>query len=127
MPFYVRINSELSIDEKRRGGPTRHVTGSSRLKAANPGFEDWQVRLHILLENMAQVAPYGRWQDKWVSHPFPNMSEPAKANVLLDGYPRGTIRRTIKRGFTTRRACMPWTVLHDGRGGRIRLLERPGV
>ena len=32
---------------------------------------------------MARVAPYGRWQDKWVSHPFPNMSEPAKAMCYL--------------------------------------------
>ena len=123
--FYVRINSELSIDEKRRA-VNEARNRFNKVKAANPGFEDWQVRLHILLENMAQVAPYGRWQDKWISHPFPNMSEPAKAMCYLTDihedytedhkawlYNKASLHAVDRFFMMARR--------------RIRLLERPGV
>ena len=44
--FYVRINSELSIDEKRR--VVNEVRNRfNKVKASNPTFEDWQVRLQI--------------------------------------------------------------------------------
>ena len=123
--FYVRINSDLSIDEKRR--VVNEVRSRfNKVRAANPTFEDWQVRLHILQENMARVAPYGRWQDKWVSHPFPNMSEPAKAMCYLTDIHEGytddhkawlynkASLHAVDRFFMMARR-------------RIRLLERPAV
>jgi hypothetical protein len=32
---------------------------------------------------MAQEVNIGRWQDRWVEHPFPNMGEPEKAMCYL--------------------------------------------
>ena len=84
--FYVRINSRLSIDERRRVmRQTRQ--NFEKVKRTNPGLTDSQIKLMMLKESLAQVAPFGRWQDKWVFHPFPSMSEPAKGHVLSDRYP----------------------------------------
>ncbi len=80
--FYVRINSKLSIDERRR--VVRQTRRNfDKVKGANPGLTDSQIKLMMLKESMAQVAPFGKWQDKWVFHPFPGMSEPAKAMCYL--------------------------------------------
>ena len=32
------------------------------------------------------MATIGKWQDRWMSHPFPNMSEPEKAVCYLTDY-----------------------------------------
>lgn len=32
------------------------------------------------------MAPLGKWQDKWLTHPFPNMSEPERAACYLTDY-----------------------------------------
>jgi len=37
----------------------------------------------MIKEKMAQVAQIGRWQDRWVEHPFPHMGEPEKAMCYL--------------------------------------------
>jgi hypothetical protein len=80
--FYVRINSKLSIDERRRVmRQTRQ--NFEKVKRTNPGLTDSQIKLMMLKESLAQVAPFGKWQDKWVFHPFPSMSEPAKAMCYL--------------------------------------------
>ena len=80
--FYVRINSNLSIDEKRRVvRQTRQAF--EKVKGVNPGLGDSQIKLMMLKESLARVAPFGKWQDKWVFHPFPSMSEPAKAMCYL--------------------------------------------
>src|SRR5208283_1004358 len=80
--FYVRINSNLSIDEKRRVvRQTRQAF--EKVKGVNPGLGDSQIKLMVLKESLARVAPFGKWQDKWVFHPFPSMSEPAKAMCYL--------------------------------------------
>ena len=80
--FYVRINSTLSIDERRRVmRQTRQAFET--VKGANPGLTDSQIKLMMLKESLAHVASFGKWQDKWVFPPFPNMSEPAKAMCYL--------------------------------------------
>lgn len=75
--FYVRINSEATIDEKRQ------ILADNRrrmavMKQIHPDLPEWQVKLLMIKEKMAQVVNIGKWQDRWVEHPFPNMGEPAK-------------------------------------------------
>lgn len=80
--FYVRINSMLSIDERRRVvRQTRQAF--EKVKGAHPGLTDSRIKLMMLKESLTQVAAFGKWQDKWVFHPFPSMSEPAKAMCYL--------------------------------------------
>jgi len=80
--FYVRINKELTVDEKRR------VLGESRkafraVQKANPQFSENEVKLMLINERMQNMAEIGKWKDKWLTHPFPNMSEPEKAICYL--------------------------------------------
>ena len=35
---------------------------------------------------LAHMTAFGQWQDKWLIHPFPNMSEPEKATCYLTDY-----------------------------------------
>lgn len=68
----------MTIDEsvKPPGG------GKSALKerkADFPGKTDAEIKLELLKEAIANVSHIGKWQDKWVKHPLPDMSEPEKA------------------------------------------------
>jgi transposase-like protein len=80
--FYVRINAEATIDEKRlilAENRRRMAT----MKQLHLDLKDWQIKLLMIKENMAQVVNIGKWQDRWVEHPFPNMGEPEKAMCYL--------------------------------------------
>jgi transposase-like protein len=75
--FYVRINAEATIDQKRR------VLAENRrrmaaMKQLHPDLKDLMIK-----DKMAQVVNIGTWQDRWVEHPFPNMGEPEKAMCYL--------------------------------------------
>jgi hypothetical protein len=80
--FYVRINAEATIDKKRQilADNRRHMEA---MKQRYPDLKDWQVKLLMIKEKMAQVVNIGTWQDRWVEHPFPNMGEPDKAMCYL--------------------------------------------
>jgi len=80
--FYVRINTTATIDEKRR------ILAKSRrqiaaIKKLNPDLKDSQIKLLMIKEKMSQMVNIGKWQDRWVEHPFPNMGEPEKAICYL--------------------------------------------
>jgi hypothetical protein len=83
--FYVRINKELTVDEKR------HVLGDSRKvfraeQKANPQLFENEVKLMLIKERMKNMSEIGKWKDRWLTHPFPNMSEPEKAACHLTDY-----------------------------------------
>lgn len=80
--FYVRINSEATIDKKRQilAENRRHMEA---MKQRYPGLKDWEIKLLMIKEKMTQMVNIGTWQDRWVEHPFPNMSEPEKAMCYL--------------------------------------------
>jgi transposase-like protein len=80
--FYVHTKAEATIGEKRR------ILAVSRrrmaaMKQLHPNLEDWQIKLLMIKEKMAQMVDIGKWQDRWVEHPFPNMGEPEKAMCYL--------------------------------------------
>jgi hypothetical protein len=80
--FYVSINADLTIDEKRQlvGENKRRMAA---LKAVHPGFSENQIKLKIIKNEMGRARSIGKWQDRWVRHPFPNMGEPEKAMCYL--------------------------------------------
>lgn len=80
--FYVRTNSEATIDKKRLilAENRRRL---AKMKKLHPNLKDSQVKLLMIKEKMAQVVNIGKWQDRWVEHPFPNMGEPEKAMCYL--------------------------------------------
>ena len=83
--FYVRIRRELTINEKRAAV----AASRSALEAARrecPGLDDSALELLLAKAQLAHMSAFGQWQDKWLMHPFPNMSEPQKATCYLTNY-----------------------------------------
>jgi len=80
--FYVRINKDLTINEKRQVMASVKKRWEDQ-KKLYPDLSDSKLKLMLLIEGMKRVMHFGKWQDKWVYHPFPNMSEPEKALCYL--------------------------------------------
>ena len=83
--FYVRIQRELTINEKRAAV----AASRSTLEAARrecPGLDDSALELLLAKAQLAHMTAFGQWQDKWLIHPFPNMSEPQMATCYLTDY-----------------------------------------
>ena len=83
--FYVRINKDLTVDEKRR------VLRESRrlfkdVQASHPDLTENEVKLMLIKQRMANMQEIGKWKDRWLLHPFPSMSEPEKAICYLTDY-----------------------------------------
>jgi len=76
--FYVRINKDMTVDEKRQALRESRAA-FKKLQAAHKGLSENEVKLLIIKARMRAARKYGRWQDRWVTHPFPNMSEPEKS------------------------------------------------
>ena len=83
--FYVRISKKLTVPEKRAAIAASRAEFEVA-RQANPGLNDADLETLLIKERIAQMAPLGKWQDKWLSHPFPNMSEPEKAVCYLTDY-----------------------------------------
>ncbi|MBW6476037.1 MAG: hypothetical protein K0A95_03060 [Chromatiales bacterium] len=83
--FYVRINKSLTVDEKQRAlAESRKVFRAAI--AQKPDLSDTEINLNLIKERMGQMAEIGQWKDRWLAHPFPNMSEPEKAICYLTDY-----------------------------------------
>lgn len=83
--FYVRIAKERTITEKRQ------IIAASRAefevaRLASHGLSDTEIENRLIKERIAHMATLGKWQDKWLTHPFPNMSEPERAACYLTDF-----------------------------------------
>ncbi len=76
--FYVRINKEMTIDMKRQA-LAKVKEDFSQERSRHPGKSDKEVKLLMIKERLKQMTAHGKWRDRWMSHPFPDMSEPEKA------------------------------------------------
>ncbi len=83
--FYVRINKNLTVDEKRR------VLSESRklfkiVQSQYPELSDNEIKVMLIKNQMENMKEFGAWKDQWLSHPFPNMGEPEKSICYLTNY-----------------------------------------
>jgi hypothetical protein len=83
--FYVRINKEMTVDERR------HALKLSRerfrsLEQEHPDLDRQALRLLLIKDALADMSVIGHWKDRWLTHPFPSMSEPEKAVCYLTEY-----------------------------------------
>lgn len=83
--FYVRIAKKLTVNEKRA------AIAASRLefehaRELHPGLTDSELETLLIKARITDMAALGKWQDKWMVHPFPNMSEPEKAVCYLTDF-----------------------------------------
>ena len=80
--FYVRINKSLTINEKRQAMVTIRKE-FDEVRKMYPDLTDSAIKLMLIKERMSRVVALGKWRDRWVYHPFPDMSEPEKALCYL--------------------------------------------
>ncbi len=80
--FYVRINKYLTINEKRQAMAAVRKEWENA-KRENPRLSDSKLKLLLIKRRMNNVMHFGKWQDKWIYHPFPSLSEPEKAICYL--------------------------------------------
>jgi len=83
--FYVRINKDMTVDERK------HALKDSRqhfraLAEGHPELDRQALRLFVIKEALAYMSVIGHWKDRWLTHPFPSMSEPEKAVCYLTDY-----------------------------------------
>jgi transposase-like protein len=83
--FYVRVAKDLTITAKRKAIADSRAIFEAACKA-NPGLSETEVKTRLIKDRIAQMVAHGKWQDKWLTHPFPMMSEPEKAVCYLTNY-----------------------------------------
>ncbi|MFL6678824.1 MAG: hypothetical protein ACJ8IK_10825 [Burkholderiaceae bacterium] len=75
--WYVSVLKETTIHQKERAvqlAKARLADAAARL----PGLPNELLLVELMKEEMARAATLGAYGDQWLSHPAPNMSEPAK-------------------------------------------------
>ena len=75
--WYVRILKEATIHQKE------HAVREAKTRLADaklkfPGLSQANLLLELMKEEMGRVRAVGPFNDLWLTHPLPNMSEPAK-------------------------------------------------
>lgn len=83
--FYVRIAKELTVDEKRRSTATAKAKFQKEC-AKHKDISERDVRMLLIQRQMSTMSARGKWKDRWLTHPFPDMSEPEKAVCYLTDY-----------------------------------------
>lgn len=75
--YYVNILKDTTVNEKRNAV----AAADRRFKEsmmAHLELSDYELMVHLVKEEMAKMATVGKWGDRWLNHPLPTMSEPAK-------------------------------------------------
>ena len=80
--FYVSINKELTVDEKRKR-KNQSKKQFDEIRKLNPTFTIDEVKLLMLKKELQRMKAIGKWKDEWLSHPLPDMSETEKAICYL--------------------------------------------
>jgi hypothetical protein len=83
--FYVRINKDMTLDARK------HALKVSRehfraLEEEHPELDRQVLQLFVIKKALADMSIIGHWKDRWLTHPFPSMSEPEKAVCYLTDY-----------------------------------------
>ncbi len=83
--FYVQIAKDLTVSEKRKV-ITASRAAFKEVQDANPKLKPREVEILMMKSEMKRAAKIGRWDDRWLTHPFPNSSEPRKTVCYLTEY-----------------------------------------
>ena len=83
--FYVRINKELTVNERRYALATSRNEFNQQ-RTLNPGLKDYEIEMLMIQDRLRSMSTIGKWSDRWLIHPFPSMSEPEKAICYLTDF-----------------------------------------
>lgn len=83
--FYVRINKDLTVDQKRRltAKSKKELSDFRASSAAYKELTDQDLRHFVIKDHLKELVDIGDWNDRWLFYPFPDMSEPEKAICWL--------------------------------------------
>jgi hypothetical protein len=83
--FYVRINKKMTVPQKQKALETSR-NEFKRVQKLHPKLTTNQVKLVMIKQRIASMDEIGKWNDKWLEHPFPDMSEPEKSVCYLTDF-----------------------------------------
>ncbi len=83
--FFVSINKDLTVDQKR-SLMRRARKEFDEAAAEMPDLKKEEVILALIKDRLANRAPMGKWKDRWLFHPLPDMGEPEKAICHLTDF-----------------------------------------
>lgn len=83
--FFVSISKDLTVDQKR------HKTAEAKaeiqlFRAQNNDMSELDAILEIIKMRLDSMSEIGKWKDRWLSHPMPDMSEPEKEVCYLTDF-----------------------------------------
>lgn len=83
--FYVRVSKALTINQKRRlkAQSVRELADFRETSAAYEPLTDHDLRHIVIKDRLDDLVDIGKWHDRWLFYPFPDMSEPEKAICWL--------------------------------------------
>lgn len=76
--FYVRINKELTVNQKRKIMADLNEKLEAWRRLYPHVLSDTSLRRLMIEKNLHEGQYAGPWQDRWVDVPSPSMSEPEK-------------------------------------------------
>lgn len=83
--WYVQVLKETTIDEKD-AAVARAKKRFAMVKAANAGMGDHEIQVIMALEEMTRMESAGKWNDRWLVHPWPNQGRTGQAALLAHRY-----------------------------------------
>lgn len=75
--WYVKVLKETTIDEKD-AAVARAKKRFAMVKAANAEMDDHEIQVIMALEEMTRMESAGKWNDRWLVHPWPTKAESDK-------------------------------------------------
>lgn len=74
--YYVRVLKEATVDTKRN--LVRQAQQRLKKLQADEGLSAREAEIRMIRAEMERVRAIGKWQDRWLWHPLPDMREPEK-------------------------------------------------
>lgn len=75
--WFVKVMKESTIDQKD-AAVAKARKRFSAVAEANPGHSKAEIELLMALDELDRIAPVGKWDDRWLTHPVPSRAEPEK-------------------------------------------------
>jgi len=122
--FYVRIEKNLTVDEKRKL-KAQAKRKFDEVRKLNPGLSENDIKIKLLKQEIQDNVKIGNWKDSWVKHPFPDMAEANKAMCWLTEHSDGDMDLTHKAWLYNKATLHGVDSFFQQVRRRIAMLERP--
>lgn len=122
--FYVRIEKELTVDEKRKL-KAQAKKEFEKVSEEFPNLTENEIKIELLKREIQANIQIGNWKDKWIKHPFPDMAEANKAMCWLTEHSDGDMDLTHKAWLYNKATLHGVDSFFQKVRRRVAMLERP--